>query len=303
MQADVKKIPSRQFYSNYHGHESQYLHTLLDGIRGIEQKDDSEPRKVIFFIGDSSLDNKYWINAPLQDACNGYENFLDPDKSVPDVCYHLNRLLVDSEYVAVNCAIEESTLGQRAKSRLMEQDRIVKDYLRDGDILIVSVGGNDIALRPTFMTIVNMLALMKLNTEDAIKMGPKKAWGLKYFVDMFRTDMMKYVMNVLGDKKPKIVMLCMIYFPDEWSTGSWADTTLNALNYQQDPTKLQTAIQMVYEYSFKDIEIPGVTVVPCPLFSVLDGKDPDCYVARVEPSSKGGSLMADLFWKLIKENS
>lgn len=48
------------------------------------------------------------------------------------------------------------------------------------------------------------------------------------------------------------------------------------------------------------ISIPGTTVVPVPLFHVLDGKDPDDYVARVEPSSQGGRKVAEYLLNVME---
>lgn len=43
----------------------------------------------------------------------------------------------------------------------------------------------------------------------------------------------------------------------------------------------------------RKISIPGTEVIPLPLFNVLDGKNTDDYVARVEPSPQGGRKMAE----------
>ena len=51
------------------------------------------------------------------------------------------------------------------------------------DILIVSIGGNDIALSPTITTIFHMFLMMYLNTIETIQKGPDVAWGMYYFVD------------------------------------------------------------------------------------------------------------------------
>ena len=48
----------------------------------------------------------------------------------------------------------------------------------------------------------------------------------------------------------------------------------------------------MYEVATSLIRIPGVKVVPCALFDVMDGKTAEDYTARVEPSTKGGRRMA-----------
>merc|ERR1719277_212438 len=87
----------------------------------------------------------------------------------------------------------------------------------------------------------------------------------------------------------------MIYFPDERATGSWADTALRGLGYDENPEKLQAAIRMMFELATSRICIPGVQVEGFALFDVLDGKTSSDYVARVEPSASGGRKMAEAF--------
>jgi hypothetical protein len=84
---------------------------------------------------------------------------------VQDIAYWLNKHLVDRRQghrmVAVNGAVEESTVGDRACCNLLPQDRFIRDNITENDTLIVSVGGNDIALKPAPCTIVNMLLLAR----------------------------------------------------------------------------------------------------------------------------------------------
>eukprot|EP00931_Biecheleriopsis_adriatica_P032015 TRINITY_DN18715_c0_g1_i2.p1 TRINITY_DN18715_c0_g1~~TRINITY_DN18715_c0_g1_i2.p1 ORF type:complete len:125 (+),score=22.16 TRINITY_DN18715_c0_g1_i2:16-390(+) len=90
------------------------------------------------------------------------------------------------------------------------------------------------------------------------------------------------------------VLVCMIYYPDEHGQGSWADTALSALDYNANPHRLQHAISYIFREATSKIDIDGVTVVPVPLFSVMDGKNTSDYIERVEPSSAGGQKMARL---------
>ena len=45
---------------------------------------------------------------------------------------------------------------------------------------------------------------------------------------------------------------------------------------------------------------PEIEIVGVPLFAALDGKDPEDYKARVEPSSQGGEKMANLIMKAVQ---
>ena len=62
--------------------------------------------------------------------------------------------------------------------------------------------------------------------------------------------------------------------------------------YDCAPSRLQAGIRKVFELATSRIRIPGVEVVPFPLFEVLDGSDTRDYVQRVEPSPQGGKKMA-----------
>ena len=99
-------------------------------------------------------------------ACNGYEDILtQPSRMVMDVSYWLNRLAMDrlhgrrGELVTVMTSIEESTVGNR-KNGLLVHDAFVRDHITEKDYLIVSMGGNDVALAPSLCTIISMLTLV-----------------------------------------------------------------------------------------------------------------------------------------------
>ena len=102
-----------------------------------------------------------------------------------------------------------------------------------------------------------------------------------------------YLQLLTSKCKPKRIIVCMIYYPDEQSGGSWADTSLRLLGYNRDPDKLQLLIRKAFEMATCQIHLEGVEVVPFPLFRVLDGKNTSDYIQRVEPSSQGGRKIAN----------
>lgn len=116
--------------------------------------------------------------------------------------------------------------------------------------------------------------------------------GLAYFTDLFGNRVRSYVSRIVAKTKPRLVVVCMIYYLDARGRGSWADGTLNLLGYNCAPHLLQKAIRAVYHHGTKRIHLPGTTVLPFPLFEVLDGTDTNDYVQRVEPSVQGGSKMS-----------
>merc|ERR1712046_316217 len=109
---------------------------------------------------------------------------------------------------------------------------------------------------------------------------------------MFKNKIAVYIEKLIAKRKPKLVIVCMLYYLDEQSNGSWADKVLRLLGYDDNPAKLKAVIKRVYELGICAIQIPGVKVVPFPLFQVLDGTDPEDYIQRVEPSVRGGRRMA-----------
>ena len=133
-----------------------------DGLRGntgqLRMVVDAEGCRAYDYTGagDSSLDNKYWVKETAF-AINGYENILKPPTMIKDVNYWMNTLLAEHnkksvpKVCSIMTAIEASTLAQR-KDSILSQDTFIKNHISSDDYLIVSVGGNDIALSPNAET-------------------------------------------------------------------------------------------------------------------------------------------------------
>jgi len=153
-----------------------------------------------------------------------------------------------------------------------------------------AVGGNDIALRPTVSTIINT-ALLLMQPKSMIESG--WAIGLGHFYSLFKDSTESYLRSLCTKHKPKVIVVCMIYYLDETPGGSWADNVLSKLGYDNDPSKLQLLIRTVFKEALSKIEIEGTTVVPFPMFTVLNGKDSDDYEQRVEPSVQGGMKLGE----------
>eukprot|EP00927_Polykrikos_kofoidii_P078254 TRINITY_DN75101_c0_g1_i1.p1 TRINITY_DN75101_c0_g1~~TRINITY_DN75101_c0_g1_i1.p1 ORF type:complete len:372 (-),score=55.50 TRINITY_DN75101_c0_g1_i1:292-1347(-) len=322
-------IDSSSFYATYHGHDVDLLSIAHDALR-------MKHRSIIFLAGDSSVDNKYWIRRWAQ-AVNGYEEILFPPTMKTDVCYWLNSEAVrrgQPNVCCLNTAVEATSLSDRACCCLLAQDRFIRRNITSHDYLVVSVGGNDIALKPLVCTVFNMLVLTRCVPMACIEscscgcppIAPPStcvdfgcpccgllgcvtgmmAWppGLGYFLDLFGNLVQSYVWRLIGCRQPKKVLICMIYYPDELATGSWADAALGALGYDGNPAKLQAAIRTIFRLATSRICIPSVDVVAFPFFEVLDGKISDDYVARVEPSASGGKKLAvAMFDRLLESGS
>jgi hypothetical protein len=294
----MPKINTSRFYSEWRGHpilDVTAFHSTILALRSI--------KPIIFLAGDSSFDNKYWVPSsrsfgePLAvDVPEIYGAALDEPFPKPDIAFWLNHLL-DSRATALNLAVEATTLKEREEN-ILEHDEFIRDNIRSEDILIVSIGANDIALKPTFATICHMLQLAWLTPRSSLQKGT--AWSLNYFIKMFRDQVQAYISRLIEKRKPRAVIVCMIYFPLEAGPQqSWADVQLKLLGYNKFPAQLQTAIRKMFEFATSEIHIPGVNVVPCPLFEVLDGKNEKDYTDRVEPSAEGGREIALQLTKII----
>lgn len=76
---------------------------------------------------------------------------------------------------------------------------------------------------------------------------------------MFGDKVKEYIQKLTSKKKPKKVLVCMIYYPDLKRTGSWADNTLDLLGYDEnsDPSKLQGIISRLYDLGTSSIKLEG----------------------------------------------
>lgn len=291
------RIPWHDFYMEYHGHTDEHLHTAHAALT---QNANGESRSTIFLLGDSSFDNKYWFSESSP-AVNGYERLLEPPRSGRDIAYWVNKHLVEEglgeRTYCLNCAVEESTVGgERENGGLLQQDEFVRDHLTSNDVLMLSLGGNDIALAPTFSTIVAVAALVM----QPISWGKYKL-GFDYMRRLFKNKIEDYIQTVCSKNKPKAVVVCMIYFLDENSGAGWAEGALSKLGYNSNPAKLQSLIELLFIEATSKIEVEGVKIVPMALHKVLDGKVSTDYVERVEPSAQGGQKIGKALVETFKD--
>ena len=299
--AAAKKINPLPFYAEWAGHPVADLATVHTALYTERPK-----TPIIYLAGDSSLDNKAWIpssgpggeplSVPVPDI---YSSFLDPAKPKADVAFWLNHYL-GSKASVINAAVEASLLRQR-ETALLPHDEFIRDHIRSDDILIVSIGANDIALDPNTATMRHMFQLAWLSSRKSIEEGT--ASSLRYFRHMFKDQISKYISQLVSKQKPRAIIVCMIYFPLEASASSqtsWADSQLKMLGYGRYPDQLQAAIRQIYESATALVKIEGSTVVPCAVYEALDGKNEGDYVARVEPSVEGGRKLAALLREKIR---
>lgn len=294
MTPNPRKINRSRFYFEWKGHQIQDLETF-HAITTAHRPD----KPIVYLAGDSSLDNKYWVSSDpaAVDVPEIYHHALDKPSPKPDVAFWLNSFLGEKA-TCINTAVEESMLRQRDAS-LLAHDIFIRDHITSRDILIVSVGANDIALKPLPRTIAHMLHLAWATPRSSLEKGT--AYSLEYFKHLFGDKVQDYVDRLTAKTPPRAVIVCMIYFPLEAGLGQtgWADKQLMALGYNTWPGQLQAAIRALYETATRGIEIEGTEVIPCALHEVLDGKTAGDYTARVEPNENGGKKMAQKFVELL----
>uniref|UniRef100_A0A7S2W6K1 SGNH hydrolase-type esterase domain-containing protein n=1 Tax=Mucochytrium quahogii TaxID=96639 RepID=A0A7S2W6K1_9STRA len=226
----MKRIDANRYYNTYHGHSECDLESVYEELCKY-----NEP--IVFLCGDSSLDNKYWVLDERGKALNGYDKVLDPPVARFDVCYCMNREIVyrGLKLKVINAAVEATTLSDR-KRNLLPQDRFVKGKISPKDYLIVSIGGNDVVLKPSFWTVVSLLSLVYWSSIESIENGT--AYGIDHFVDLFKTQVETYIGKLTQHHLPKTIFVCMIYYPCESKRSpSWADTSLSLLRYNSHPKK------------------------------------------------------------------
>ena len=305
---------------------------------------------IIWTAGDSSLDNKYWFHNTVP-AVSTYRQVLQPPISKPDVTYWLNQTILSSNaqqqqsspleplspssvtcaasnepqqqrYVAVNAAVEASTLNIRTM-QLLPQDQFICDNIQEDDILIVSIGGNDVALLPLPCTVASILCLVMVCPTICIERGcvygtipiddyccgcGPSLWSclcgcppcLGYFRHLFGYRAQKYIEGLTTKTKPSKIVVCMIYYPDEQNdVATWANSTLQILGYNRNPNKLQAFIRKIYSDVIRTIHIKDTEMIYVPLYRILNGKNTNDYVARVEPSVMGGKKMAEYIYAIL----
>jgi hypothetical protein len=308
-------VDGSRFYAEYHGHPLLDLATIVAH---------AADRPIIYLAGDSSMDNKHWFfdgwstkeeqmesnsrkyDAFIGKAINGYEEILAQKRMVKDICYFVNKEAVarNLDAICVNAAVEESTVGERTSSAsgLLPHDEFIRDNVTAKDVVVLSIGGNDVALKPTAATVASVFALTRTPLWLMKFLGPwSPGWG---HLERLFHDQIEAMITRLVDTPtpPKQVVVCMIYFLDQTPGNSWADDVLARLGYDQDPQKLQYIIEKLYERIAArcfDAGNGSTVVTPFPLFKVLDGKDTKDYEQRVEPSVQGGKKIGKAFMDLL----
>lgn len=270
------RVSSFRYYQQFNGHPVELLDVVHRGII-------SGP--VIWLLGDSSLDNKHWVR-PWVEPAPAYSALLEPKQSRADVCHWIN-IQSPPSHVAINAAIEASTVADREDQDLPGQDAFVRDHLQPQDVLIVSVGGNDVVMSPSLWTVVCLCFLVLLPVWTIHRWNP----FFRHMVHLFGARVRAYIGRVTERTQPSKILVCSIYFPcTRPHPFSWARRVLSWSGYDKNPDHIQGLIRQIHSHVQEENASCGLTQVA--LFDALDASNEDHYVARVEPSSEGGRLIA-----------
>lgn len=309
-----RTIAPAKFYGNYFGHTPDDLAVVFDKLVASRRKQ-GDTVHVLYLAGDSSFDNKHWLQpGRTLPALNGFEEVLHPTESYGDLCYHVNRRVVEGEIthpflasrnshiVCINCAVEEATIGaKKSGKQLNAQDEFIRDHLTADDLILLSLGGNDIALFPSPTTICAMGWLTSCSSRSNIVKG--SAWGLGRMRDLFGPQLRGYLAALTEKATPFAILPCVIYYPDtNKESPSWANKVLQLIGYNKEPQTVKSIIDRVFQEAKLSLtEVKAVHTVPVALSEAMDGSRSEDYVARVEPSSSGASRIASLLCQKINE--
>uniref|UniRef100_A0A7S2EHH7 SGNH hydrolase-type esterase domain-containing protein n=1 Tax=Trieres chinensis TaxID=1514140 RepID=A0A7S2EHH7_TRICV len=312
-------LRSGDYYENYHGHWPEHLAAVDEALR-------SNGKKRVFFVGDSTLDNKHWFfdltreKGPQVGESNDFTAPCLPsyrgafvaghDRMVKDVAYHTTSSLegMGVPYAALNCAVEESTVGERRDGSPYGQDDFVRGAMTSDDYLAVSMGGNDIALKPTVGVIAEMALVTRFASDGWL--SPLYRAGLWSLTRRFASGTERYLRRMMaegegaegGNRRPRGILVCALYYPCERGSG-WADPTLRVIGYDDDPDPVQGIIRSVWDGVAETVaaKFPDVPVRQVKFYEALDPKDARDYEKRVEPSVRGGAKMGRVIAEAIRD--
>ncbi len=118
--------------------------------------------------------------------------------------------------------------------------------------------------------------------------------------------MKDYLERLTSKKKPKKIIVCIIYMPNFMNTSGWAVGFLNNLKKMYPDATIDTLrnnlrglLKKIHDECIEKIKINGTEIIPLKLYDVIDGTDEKDYENAVEPSIQGGKKMAEAFKNLI----
>lgn len=166
----TKKYTGEEYAEKYKGHIKEHLEALIDLQKRTLDK------SIIYFAGDSALDNKHWVKdfTERKPPVNDLDKFFKDKQCVPDVEYWLNYYLESGQqkFAAVNTAVEEARLEQYTNKTTYEiqmTSELIRNNITPDDYLVVNVGGNDVLLGEYSKKFESLFSSNQAEKEDALK--------------------------------------------------------------------------------------------------------------------------------------
>lgn len=245
-------------YDNYYGHTLEDLEKIL--ILSNKPK--------IYLVGDSILDNKFWVK---NEKVNKIRNMFD----VPDIAYHINN--INQDYLCINCACEEAKVENK---NISYHDQFVIDHICEDDILVISIGGNDFMLNKDNLTKLEQAQL------ERIMLGYYGGPKYKDLLNIFNDEITKYILLLIQKRKPKQIIYLFPYFPCEIKGKCWSSVIDIIMMFKEF---LKDIMKAIYNDLHFNLDFIYDTI---PLFEILNSKKNEDYIQRLEPSSIGGMKIA-----------
>jgi len=283
----MSNINQDKYYSQKFGHEVEDIKKVHHHITQNQGK-----KRIIWLAGDTTLDNKHWLE-DIRKSCNGYEHIFEQAYSKADLCHWINHHMQVMDYkgwACINAAVNESSLTQRRKKGLLPQDEFIRDNLTEKDLLIISIGGNDLYSTLNFKRMTSMINFFLTKNPDKFAESEK----FQCFVDLFKNQTEDYIKSLIAKHKPRKIIVCSLYHPSIEGKG-WADKLLSLIRYKKNPSKVHKVVEAIFEQATEKIKIPGVAIFPVKLWELLDWRQPDNFIERVYPSAKGGKELSQGF--------
>ena len=119
---------------------------------------------------------------------------------------------------------------------------------------------------------------------------------MKHLCRLFGERTERYLNRLTQHRKPKAVVVCGLYFPQEYAKGapaSWADLVLSLTLYNRNPKHLQEALKVACRLGTRSVKVKGTRTRHAPLYLALDpAPDSQDFTQRVEPSAWGSGKLA-----------
>lgn len=267
-------ITPDEFFMNKNGaHLPSHLRTVVEHVR-------EKGKRIMWLVGDGVLSNFSQFTGEDEDIPSStvpltedYDTLLDPPQGVPDVAWFLNDRLEDTRYVAVNCAVQGSTLSQRSCT-LTPQDEIVRSMMQPSDILVMCIGYEEIYLTPTDPVKFHMNKL-NLTERGIFSRFCQPSISEHYFTNLVTRKLNSYITSLTTVYTPRRIVVCHPPLP-------------------VFPNDVQRALSMeLYKKTKRSLRGGAENTKIVNLSSVFTGYMPILYTKMGYPSAQGGEDIAD----------